>query len=173
MHLLSKKKGFTLVELIVTITIIALLFLTAIPVYNKARRSQELNVASSLVADVMEKTRQYAINPRRDAAESVSGYCFQFFPGQAAKWQIAELSVLSSGESSFCSSGQVVEKGVMPSSIIITCDNCEAGFSSVGSRIGMPEISNPIQVKLQREKIDTVQSVELNQNGIVNEDSTN
>lgn len=172
--LLSKeKRGFTLVELIVTITIIAVLFLTALPTYNKARRLQELNSAVTLLVDVMEKTRQYSINPRNDTKESIGGYCFQIFPGQGAKWQVAELSAVSAKEKSFCSSGQVIEKGILPSSVIVSCDKCEVSFSSVGNKIGIPEISKPVIVKVQGEKINVIQSVKLNQNGVVNENSTN
>lgn len=169
MFLFSKKNGFTFIELIVTITIIALLFISAMPAYNKAKRSQELNSATLLVADVMEKTRQYSINPRRSDNGSVGGYCFQIFPGQGSGWQISELSVLAGGEKSFCSSGKIVERGTLPKNIFLTCETCEAGFSSEEESAGLPQITSPINIRMQREKVNVQKTVILYQNGVVDE----
>jgi type IV fimbrial biogenesis protein FimT len=56
------KKGFTLVEMLVVLAIIAILLLIAIPQFNKFRQAEVLNAASRDVLSSLEKARSNTLS---------------------------------------------------------------------------------------------------------------
>lgn len=166
---LAKKHGVTLIELIVTIAIIAVLVITALPAYNSSRRSQELNVAALSVVDVVEKTRQYSIAPRSDAPRDVAGYCYKFTEGESPTWVIGELYDL--GSSIECGSANVIENGDVANYIWLNCEECSVAFTAGGDAIaGTPVIDNQEIYRVEHSKTGDYKNIILEVNGVVNVD---
>jgi len=67
-------KAFTLIEILVTIGIIALLLAAAIPSFNKYSRSNEFYQVAQTLKSAIETTKNYALAPRAEKKAGVDIY---------------------------------------------------------------------------------------------------
>ena len=67
-------KAFTLIEILVTIGIIALLLAAAVPSFNKYGRSNEFYQVAQTLKSAIETTQNYALAPRVEKKEGVDIY---------------------------------------------------------------------------------------------------
>lgn len=158
--------------MIVVVTIIAVLFIAALPKYNSLQESNQLNVSALTVSDVIDKTRQYSLSTRRDSKKEIAGYCYNFTQGAASKWSVGELYFLPETNQNVCDSATIIERGELPENIWLKCQNCSVVFfanSSSGNFInqGDPQIDDDIVYSLQNTKTGAQKTVTLRKNGVV------
>lgn len=68
-----RNKGFTLIELMVVISIISIMTVIAVSNYNAQRRSKELSFAAQKLFDDIRKTQNNSINVLRHGGDDTSG----------------------------------------------------------------------------------------------------
>lgn len=157
--------------MIVVVTIIAVLFIAALPKYNSLQRSNQLDISALTVSDVIDKTRQYSMSPRRDSEKEIAGYCYEFSQGASAQWSIGELYYLPENRNNICADATIIEKGELPENIWLKCQNCSValivGGSSDNSTNGDPLITDDIVYTLQNTKTGAQKNVTLRRNGVV------
>ena len=74
----ADRSGFTLLELIVTFSILTLLIGTGIPAFRRFGRVAQLDLAADQVKGAILETRALALNPRADKdSASANGSCLQ------------------------------------------------------------------------------------------------
>lgn len=158
--------------MVVVVAIIAVLFIAALPKYNSLQQSNQLNISALTVSDVVDKTRQYSLFPRRDSAKEIAGYCYNFTEGSGSQWSIGELYFLPENNNNICDSATIIEKGELPENIWLKCQNCSVAFvanssSSGNINQGDPLISGDIIYNIQNTKTGAQKTVTLRENGVV------
>lgn len=148
------------------------MFIAALPKYNSLQQSNQLNVSVLTVSDVIDKTRQYSLSPRRDSAKEIAGYCYKFTEGVASQWSVGELYFLSENQNNVCDGAAIIERGELPENIWLKCQNCSVAFvanSSSGNNIGQGDalIDSDIIYNLQNTKTGAQKTVTLRENGVV------
>lgn len=76
---MTNKKGFTLVEMMVTVAIIGIMLISAIPAYGKYAERQKLNQAAKEVASVIRQAQNLALAPdenKPSGVDSPNSYAF-------------------------------------------------------------------------------------------------
>lgn len=68
----SEERGFTMVELIITVAVIGILVAVALPTYNSAMVKNRRAVAKAYLADVAQRQQQYLMDARSYAADAVA-----------------------------------------------------------------------------------------------------
>ena len=88
---MKKRQGLTLIELLVTLAIMGLLLAVGTIGYRGSQKKQELKNAATELTDVIERTKQYSLAPRRDTASVV---CFYYYNIRASdgQWHIYEFT---------------------------------------------------------------------------------
>jgi len=163
----NKKRGTTLIEVLMTLVIVSFLFIVTWTAYNKSSRTQELSVAALQAEDVINQARQMAYAPNATGNKTIQGYCFQFDRGIAARWTVGEMESATSA-SGDCAGAKVVSAGNLPSYSNLVCTQCGATFA-VGNTTtkGMPQISSDHKFSVIHTKTQKNKSVLLNKSGIV------
>jgi type IV pilus assembly protein PilE len=71
---MRKQKGFTLIELIVVMVIIAILAALAVPTYRDAVRKSKRRAAQSVMMEIANREQQYFVANREYADEGALGF---------------------------------------------------------------------------------------------------
>lgn len=77
MHI-YKKNGFTLVEILVTISIVALLMIISIPSFRNYKYRNDLSRGADLIQSAVYEARNLALAPQTDKADDSGYYVIRF-----------------------------------------------------------------------------------------------
>ncbi len=125
----KKKFAFTLVELLVSLTIIALLLGVAMVSYGEVRRKRTVDFAALDIRDMVVKARTYAISPPKQHS-GVRGYVF-WVKRDTREYGISKLETNGSKP--------VLEKKQLPNRIVFISPDFETRFQIVeGGKASLP-----------------------------------
>lgn len=126
-------KGFTLVELLVTISIVMLLMVVSIPNFAKYRNLNDLGNAGKLIQSEIYKTRSLTLAPATDKNPDTNAYVFDLIKVDDSQYamQIKQVNYLE--ESNTFTDLGVVETLDVPKNIEVTCDATGLCFEAIFS----------------------------------------
>ena len=143
-------QGFTLLELLVSISIITLLIGTGIPAFRHFGRVSQLDQAADQVKGAILDTRAYALGPRAEKPAEIDWYQIVFD-------QVAQSYSLSEG------SVTVVSTATLPPFIQITSATSPIGFSvsGQGGVVNPPVAPATSQVKVLTDPVVVLRNSQL------------
>ena len=103
---MKKRQGLTLIELLVTLAIMGLLLAVGTIGYRGSQKRHELRYAATELADVIERTKQYSLAPRKVATDTVCRY--RYLVANNGSWYITEYT---SKDGCTTISGNKIESG--------------------------------------------------------------
>lgn len=74
----TRSKGFTLIEILVTIVIVGIILTASIPAFRNYRFRNELSQAAQMVQSSVYETRNLALAPQADKQEDTGYYVIEF-----------------------------------------------------------------------------------------------
>ncbi len=138
------QQGFTLLELLVTASIVTLLIGSGVPAFRRFGRVSELDLAAAQAKSAILETRSLALNPRADKPADALSYSISFSAGSNA-FQEYEKSTPQT----------VVSSGQLPSNVTVSQPvEIVFGIAMQGS-ITSPT-TNPIIIQLTHSQLPGV-----------------
>ena len=126
-------RGFTLVELLVTIGIVMILMVVSIPNFAKYRNLSDLSNAGKLIQSEIYKTRSLSLAPATNKNPETNAYVFDLVKTEDTSYtmQIKQVNYVEK-TNSYTDLG-IVETLDIPKNISITCDATGLCFESIFS----------------------------------------
>jgi prepilin-type N-terminal cleavage/methylation domain-containing protein len=114
---IAKKKGFTLVEIMIVVAIIGLLAAIAIPNFVKARTTSQQNACINNLRLVDASKQQWALEQRKQTTDTPSGSDLQPYLGRGANGELPTCPVDTAN--TFATSYQPNNVGTSPQCLIV------------------------------------------------------
>jgi len=89
-------RGMTLIEVLVTMTILVLFLAVGFPGYQRATQEREVQRVALQIKDAINDARQLAMAPINSTGNPVQYYCFNIQARQGGGWFVNEYSTLPS-----------------------------------------------------------------------------
>jgi len=132
--------GFTLVELLVTISIVMLLMVVAIPNFSKYRNLNDLGNAAKLIQSEIYKARSLALAPATDKNPLTNSYGI-FITKDASNNYTMTVQELNYIDAAHITKYQKLDEINVSKNIRITCDGAGDCFSAIFSIEGYGKIT--------------------------------
>lgn len=154
------KQGFTLIEILVTITIVGLLLVVSIPNFRSFKYKNDLARAAEIVQSGIYETRNLALAPSVDKLEATKYYVFSA-EAEGNIFKINEAAYLPDQVGSETSSMTLVQTGSLPANVKF--DNNEEIYFSIEKQGKIEEIVgyNPLIISHSSLK-NIVKDIEIN-----------
>jgi prepilin-type N-terminal cleavage/methylation domain-containing protein len=178
-----KYTGMTLIEVLVTMVILALFLTMGVPGYIRATREREVERTALQIKDAINEARQLAMAPINDTGSEVQYYCFNVLA--SGRWYVNEFttapgtvdpSVIACGN---YTGSNIDRSGQVPNNIVLQTGNPSwSAFlthrftNAIGGGIG-EMYTNPanseLAIKVVRTGLtDYSKTVTVNSEGVVN-----
>lgn len=124
------KKAMSLIDVLVTLAIIIVLFLTALPAYKNMNRKSEIAWTAYTLASNINAAKTYAQYPS-DGILNGAGYCVEY---NKEKNSILLSEVTDATKIiAHCTNGKILQSQELSTGINIKCDSCKVGFLVQGN----------------------------------------
>ena len=154
------KNGFTLIEILVTITIVGLLLVISVPNFRSYKNKNDLSRAAAIVQSGIYETRNLALAPGISKQEETKYYVFSADTGENV-YKISESTYLPNDIGAENSSMTLIETGNLPENVKF--DNDEKIYFSIEKQGKIEDVegNNPLVISHNSLK-NTTKSIETN-----------
>jgi len=160
---LVTKRGTTLIELLIVLTIICLLFIVALPLYNRVTGKRELDAYTKHIQSMLERAKIMSLAPTPES-EALS-YCFEVVPSEKTLRVVGEKI---KPESPYrCGDGDIVLQEKIKDTFHISCEQCFVSFKAENNIYAQVKEAEPVTYTVERAGINKKNYVVLDENGII------
>jgi type II secretory pathway pseudopilin PulG len=147
------QRGTTLVEILITISIIVLMLGVGIPAFRTYKYQNELTQNAEYIKDQVQATQNYALAPEYDKSSDIDSYIFNISTNENSTYTYRGICTRD-GLTKILDESDIIKKNVLPENITMSLiGNSDICFSIKDQGKAIYPTANTIEITLTHNKI--------------------